>query len=147
MRFGAGEPGRATRTRSFALIVLLFCACATRPSPTGEAVRRSVNPPAIVEGRVVDPQGAPIAGISVKGLPRDKDLGWSPASLTDGGGRFRLELVAPGEYGFLLSWNGVAVVTPREDDPSRLLVKVVPGERRGGVEIVFRRDEWERRAE
>jgi carboxypeptidase family protein len=127
--------------------VLLFCACATRPSPTREAVRRSVNPPAIVEGRVVDPQGAAVAGISVKGLPRDKDLGWSPASVTDDGGRFRLELVAPGEYGFLLSWNGIAVVTPREDDPSRMLVKVVPGERRGGVEIVFRRDEWERRAE
>jgi hypothetical protein len=127
--------------------VLLCGACATRPSPTREAVRRSVNPPAIVEGRVVDPQGAPIAGVSVKGLPRDKDLGWSPASITDGGGRFRLELVAPGEYGFLLSWNGVAVVTPRADDPSRILVKVGPGERRGGVEIVFRRDEWERRAE
>jgi hypothetical protein len=127
--------------------VLFSYACATRPSPTREAVRRSVNPPAIVEGRVVDPHGAAIAGISVKGLPRDKDLGWSPASVTDGGGRFRLELVAPGEYGFLLSWNGVAVVTPREDDPSRILVKVGPGERRGGVTIVFRRDEWERRAE
>lgn len=147
MRFGTRDTGPATRTRLLIFLVLLCGACSTRPSPTREAVRRSVNPPAIVEGRVVDPRGAAIAGISVKGLPRDKDLGWSPASVTDSGGRFRLELVAPGEYGFLLSWNGVAVVTPREDDPSRILVKVGPGERRGGVEIVFRRDEWERRAE
>ncbi|HSE62860.1 MAG TPA: carboxypeptidase-like regulatory domain-containing protein [Thermoanaerobaculia bacterium] len=144
MRFGTRDPGR---TRRLFFLVLLSCECATRPSPTPEAVRRSVNPPAIVEGRVVDPQGAAIAGISVKGLPRDKDLGWSPASVTDGGGRFRLELVAPGEYGFLLFWNGVAVVTSRADDPSRILVKVGPGERRGGLQIVFRRDEWERRAE
>lgn len=127
--------------------MLLSCACATGPNPTREAVRRSANAPAIVEGRVVDPHGKPIAGISVRGLPRDKDLAWSPAAVTDGAGRFRLELVAPGDYGFFLSWNGVAVVTPREDDPSRILVKVAPGERRGGVEIVFRRDEWERRAE
>lgn len=127
-----------------AILSLLAFACATRPRPTDETVRRSTNPPAIVEGRVVDPQGAAIAGVSVKGLPRDKDLGWSPSSVTDARGRFRLELFAPGDYGFVLSWNGVTVVTPREDDPSRVLVKVAPGERHDGVELVFRRDEWER---
>ena len=119
-------------------------ACATRPRPTAETVRRSTNPTAIVEGRVVDPQGKVVAGVSVKGLPRDKDLGWSPSSTSDARGRFRLELFAPGDYGFLLSWNGVTVVTPREDDPSRVLVKVAPGGRQDGVELVFRREEWER---
>lgn len=125
-------------------IFACVCACATRPRPTDETVRRSTNPIAIVEGRVVDPQGEVIAGVAVKGLPRDKDLAWSPSSESDARGRFRLELFAPGEYGFLLSWKGVTVVTPREDDPSRVLVKVGPGDRRDGVELVFRRDEWER---
>jgi hypothetical protein len=126
------------------MLILVETACANRPRPTEESVRRATQPPAIVEGRVVNPQGTPVAGVCVKGLPRDKDLGWSPSSVTDGRGRFQLRLVAPGEYGFLVSWKGITVVTPREDDPSRVRVKLAAGERRVGVELVFRRDDWER---
>jgi hypothetical protein len=125
----------------FALAVV---GCASRPQPTAEAVRRSTNPPAVVEGRVFDPEGRPVAGVAVWGLPRDKDLGWSAASVTDGLGRFRLSLVAPGEYGFLLSWRGITVVTPRSDDPARVLVSLGAGTTRSGVVLVFRRDEWDR---
>jgi len=83
----------------------------TPPRPTAEAVRRSANAPAVVEGRVSDEAGRPVAGVVVWGLPHDKDLGWSSPAVTDAGGRFRLSLVAPGNYGFLLGWRGISVVT------------------------------------
>jgi len=123
---------------------IVACACATRPRPTAETLERSANPRAIVEGRVRDVGGHAVAGVSVQGLPREKDLAWSPSSVTDAEGRFHVELAAPGEYGFLISWKGITVVTPREDDPARLLVRVGPGERRAGIELVFHRVEWER---
>jgi hypothetical protein len=85
-----------------------------------------------------------VPGVSVQGLPREKHLAWSPGSVTDGEGRFRLELVAPGEYGFLISWKGITVVTPKENDPARVLLRLAPGDRRTGIELVFRREEWER---
>lgn len=135
--------GRATRA-STAALVLAVSACVTPPRPTDEAVRRSVNPPAFVEGRVSDPEGRPVSGVAVWGLPRDKDLGWSEPSVTDSAGRFRLSLVAPGAYGFLIGWKGITIVTPRADDPSRTLVSVAPGDRKSGVALVFRREEWDR---
>lgn len=125
-------------------LALIAGACATRPRPTDEMVRRSANPPAVVEGRVRDGEGNAVAGVSVQGLPRDKHLGWSAADVTDEQGRFRLVLFAPGDYGFLISWQGITVVTPREDDPSRVALKLAPGDRRTGIELVFHRDEWER---
>jgi hypothetical protein len=125
-------------------IALVAAACVTPPRPTDEAVRRSANPSAAVEGRVFDPEGRPVSGVAVWGLPRDKDLGWSAPAVTDDAGRFRLSLVAPGDYGFLISWKGIAIVTPRADDPSRVLVKVAAGDRRSGVALVFRREEWDR---
>jgi hypothetical protein len=127
-----------------AFLILIAVACATQPRPTAETLVRSSNPRAIVEGRVRDVGGRAVVGVSVQGLPRDKDLAWSPSSLTDDEGRFRLELAAPGEYGFVISWKGITVVTPRDDDPARVLLSVVPGDRRAGVEIVFHRAEWER---
>ena len=128
----------------FALALAFAAACASRPRPTDETVRRSTNPPAVVEGRVRDPQGRPVAGIAVRGLPRDKHLLWSPASVTDAEGRFRLTLVAPGEYGFLLEAGGITVVTSRADDPARVVVRLEPGARREDVDLVFRGEEWER---
>jgi hypothetical protein len=136
------EHGR--RLAFTAAFVILAGACATRPRPTAGTLVRLSNARAVVEGRVRDEEGRAVAGISVQGLPREKDLAWSPSSLTDGEGRFRLELAAPGDYGFLISWKGITVVTPRDDDPARVLVQVVPGERRAGVELVFHRAEWER---
>jgi hypothetical protein len=131
--------------RALCIAILAFAAaCATRPRPTAGTLVRSANPRAIVEGRVRDGRGNAVPGVSVQGLPREKDLAWSPACVTDTEGRFHLELVAPGDYGFLVSWKGITVVTPREDDPSRVLVRVVPGERRRGLELVFHREEWER---
>jgi hypothetical protein len=126
------------------VLALVAVACVTPPRPTDEAVRRSTNPPAAVEGRVLDPEGSPVSGVTVWGLPRDKDLGWSAPAVTDDAGRFHLPLVAPGDYGFLISWKGITVVTPRADDPSRVFVKLAPGEKKSGVGLVFRRQEWDR---
>jgi Carboxypeptidase regulatory-like domain len=127
-----------------ALVLVGVSGCASRPRPTAESLRRAANPRAIIEGRVHDGEGKPVAGVSVQGLPREKHLVWSPASVTDEQGRFRLELVAPGEYGFLISWKGITVVTPNADDPSRVPLSLAPGERRAGIELLFRREEWER---
>ena len=90
----------------------------------------------------MDAAGAPVAGISVIGLPRGKDIPWSPPAVTDSGGRFRLILFAPAEYGFLLRVEGRTVVNPLPEDPSRLAISVVPGERREGIELVFLREAW-----
>lgn len=106
---------------------------------------RSGNARALVEGVVRDETGRPVAGIQVLGLPRERDLLWSDAATTDTEGRFQLPLFAPGEYGFLLAWRGVTVITPREDDPSRLRVALVPGEKQGDVHLTWRRAEWEKR--
>lgn len=135
--------GRSMRAVAAAL-VLAGGACVSAPRATDEAIRRSANPPADVEGRVVDREGRPVSGVAVWGLPRDKDLGWSNPAVTDASGRFRLTLVAPGSYGFLLAWKGVAILTPRADDPSRTLVSIRPGDRRSGVALVFRREDWDR---
>ena len=135
--------GRTTWSAAVPLLVAAT-ACVTAPRPTDEAVRRSANPPAVVEGRVSDPEGRPVSGVAVWGLPRDKDLGWSDPSVSDGAGRFRLSLVTPGAYGFLISWKGITIVTPRADDPSRTLVLISPGDRKSGVALVFRREEWDR---
>lgn len=123
------------------LATVLAGGCVTAPRPTAEAVRRSANPPAVVEGIVRDAAGLAVSGLTVRGLPRSKDLPWSPSSVTDGEGRFRLVLVAPGEYGFLLSFGGISVVTPRPDDPTRTVVSLRPGERRTGISLVFRRED------
>jgi protocatechuate 3,4-dioxygenase beta subunit len=102
----------------------------------------AANARATVEGRVTDREGHPVAAIGVRGLPRGKDVGWSAPAVTNSEGRFRLALVAPAEYGFLLSWQGRTVVTPEKDDPSRLNIAVSPGENRGGIQLVFLREEW-----
>jgi hypothetical protein len=77
------------------------------------------------------------------GLPRGRDIGWSPAAVTDTDGRFRLTLFAPAEYGFLLRWRGRSVVTTDPDDPALMSVSVTPGEARYGLRLLFLRDEWE----
>lgn len=127
-----------------ALALLAVTACVSRPRPTAEAVRRLTNPPAVVQGRVRDPEGRPVAGVSVQGLPREKHLTWSPPATTDAEGRFRLTLVAPGDYGFLVEREGVIVVTGRADDPARVVVSLRPAESRDGIELLFRPDDWEK---
>ena len=77
-------------------------------------------------------------------MPRGKDIPWSPPAEPDRDGHFRLTLFAPAEYGFILKWNGRAVVTPDPHDPARLRIAVNPGDRREGIELVFLREEWER---
>jgi hypothetical protein len=127
----------------YSLLAIVFAACATPPRPTAASLALAANERAVVEGRVIDRQSRPVAAIEVRALPRGKDIGWSPGALTDPEGRFRLSLLAPAEYGFLLTWNGRTVVTPDRDDPAHLDVAVRPGERRTGVELVFLREEWE----
>ena len=133
------------RRAAFALGSILFCcACATPPRPTEGARKLSANEPAVVEGRVTDRAGRPVAGIRVEALPRGKDIEWSPPATTDSQGRFRLSLFAPAAYGFVLSWRGITVITPEAEDPARLQIAVQPGERREGVELIFLREAWEK---
>lgn len=126
----------------------LFCAaaaatsCATPPKVTAATRRISANPPAVVEGRVRDLDGRPVAGIGVRGLPRGADLPWAPPATTQCDGRFRLTLPAPGGYGFLLLWNGEAVVTSDPRDPALIDISVAPGQTVSGIELVFLGDEW-----
>lgn len=133
-----------TRRPAVLLAALFAFACATPPRPAPETLALAANARATVEGRVTDRQGRPVAAIGVRGLPRGKDAGWSAAAVTDSEGRFRLSLVAPARYGFLLSWQGRTVITPEKDDPSRMNVAVSPGENRGGIQLVFLREEWEK---
>ena len=128
-----------------ALLLPILCAaaCATPPRPTETSLALAKNTRAEIEGRVVDRRGVPVAGIGVEGLPRGKDIPWSPGATTDRDGRFRLMVFAPAEYAFVLGWNGRSVVTPDPDDPARLRIAVNPGERREGIELVFLREEWE----
>jgi hypothetical protein len=134
-----------TRRSAPALLCAFFSfACATPPRPAPASLALAGNARATVEGRVTDRQGRPIAAIWVQGLPRGKDAGWSPPSVTDSEGHFRLSLVAPARYGFLLSWQGRTVVTPGKDDPARVDIAVSPGEHRGGIRLLFLREEWEK---
>jgi hypothetical protein len=133
--------------RVFLVAAFFVSACATAPRPTAEAKRIEANPRAIVEGRVCDAAGHPVAGIGVRGIPWGRDIPWSPAVETDAAGRFRLSLAAPGSYGFLLIRDGRTVITPDERDPSRLSIPVEPGQSRGGVDLVFLGSEWERAME
>jgi hypothetical protein len=122
---------------------LLWCvSCATAPRPTEASRRIQANAPAVVEGRVQDTEGHPVAGIAVRGIPRGKDLPWSPAVETQCDGTFRLALAAPGVYGFLLRWQQVSVITPSPQDPARLEIPVAPGEQRGRVDLVFLAPLW-----
>ncbi|HYX20991.1 MAG TPA: hypothetical protein VFA98_09125, partial [Thermoanaerobaculia bacterium] len=35
-----------------------------------------------IEGRVTDPDGEPVAGVGVRGVPRGEDIPWWPAATT-----------------------------------------------------------------
>jgi hypothetical protein len=117
-------------------------ACAAPPKPTAAAKRIAQNPPATIEGRVTDPFGKPVAGIGVRGIPRGEDIPWWPAATTDCDGRFRVRVAAPAAYAFLLSWNGVGVMTSSPDDPAMIAVPVQPGGAVGGVQLVFDASAW-----
>ena len=129
--------GVAVVIASFALV-----ACASPPKPTAAAKRIARNPPATIEGRVTDPDGRPVAGIGVRGIPRGEDIPWWPAATTDCDGRFRVRVAAPAAYAFLLSWKGVAVMTSAADDPATITVPVQPGGTFGGVHLVFDAPAW-----
>ncbi len=125
-------------------MLALSLACTSPPNTTAASRRIADNPPAVVEGRVRDLDGRPVAGIGVRGIPRGADIPWSPEATTACDGSFRLSLAAPGGYGFLLLWRGEGVVTADPRDPALVKVSVVPGESRSGVELVFLADEWRR---
>ena len=115
----------------------LPCACAGAPRPTAANLRIRANPRAVIEGRVHDPEGRPVAGIGVRAVPRGADIPWSDWVETGCDGSFRLSLPAPGSYGFQLRWKKVSVITASPRDPARLDVPVEPGERRDGIDLVF----------
>ncbi len=123
---------------------LALVACAAPPKPTAASKRVGQNPPATIEGRVTDPDGRPVAGVGVRGIPRGEDIPWRPAVTTDCDGRFRLSVAAPAAYAFLLSWKSVSVMTPSLDDPAMIAVPVHPGETVEGVALVFDAAAWRR---
>ena len=125
-------------------LAIAAASCAAAPKPTAASLRIATYTPAVVEGRVTDVAGHPVAGIGVRGIPRGEDIPWSAPARTDCDGRFRLSLAAPAAYGFLLSWNGTAVMTPGPDDPALVAVAVEPGARVDGVELVFDAAAWRR---
>jgi hypothetical protein len=132
-----------SRLQLFAVpIVLAAAACATAPRPTKASLRIRSNPRAVVEGRVRDPEGRPVAGIGVRGVPRGADIPWSAWVATGCDGAFRLTLPAPASYGFELRWNTISVITTSPEDPARLDIALEPGERRDGIELVFLRALW-----
>ena len=116
--------------------------CATAPKVTAATKRISANPKAIVEGRVRDEDGRPVAGIGVRGIPRGADIPWSPPVPTSCDGSFRLSLAAPGDYGFLLSWKDEAIVTADPRDPALLEISVEPAQTVSGIELVYLGDQW-----
>jgi hypothetical protein len=124
------------------LCVCVASACATAPKETEATRRVAANPPAIVEGRVRDAEGHPVAGIGVRGIPAAKDVPWSPVVETGCDGRFRLTLAAPATYSFVLLWHGTGVITPDPRDPSRESVSVAPATTASGVELVFLAADW-----
>ncbi len=124
--------------RRFApLLVFGMVACAAAPKPTAEMRRIEANPRAVVEGRVTDAEGRPVGGISVRGIPRGRDIPWPPWTATQCDGTYRLTLAAPAHYAFQLLWKGRSVITGDPRDPARLEVSVLPDERRTGVDLVF----------
>jgi len=135
-------PGSGRLAPALAVVSLLCAACASPPKPTAGALELAKNPRAAAEGRVVDRQGRPVAGISVTAIPRGRDIVWPAPATTDAEGRFALMLYAPAEYAFFLSRDGRAVITSEPDDPCRVLLTVRPGEHRDGIVLVFLADAW-----
>ncbi len=125
-------------------IILAAAACVSPPRPTPAALALEHNARAVVEGRVTDVEGHPVSGLRVDAIPRNGDIPWSPPATTGTDGRFRLELCAPGEYGFALRQGPRGVVTNDPRDPSRVHVSVTPGQHRDGIELLFLGEEWNR---
>lgn len=125
------------------LLAALSAGCVGPPAPTPEALRLAANPRAVVEGRVLDPGGRPVAGVRVQAVPRG-DISWSGEAETDNEGRFRLSLYAPADYGFLIFEGDHAVVTDSPRDPALLHVPVEPGQTKRGVELCFLREAREK---
>ena len=125
---------------------LLLASCSTAPKVTEATKRVAANPRAVVDGVVRDEHGRPVAGVGVRGIPRGKDVPWSPPATTDCGGHFRLSLPAPSGYAFQLYWNGKSIATDDPADPSRIEITLVPGEERRGLDLVLLRSRWEETA-
>jgi len=136
--------GREMRHRVVGVVALsvALVSCASAPKPREAAKRIAQNPPATIVGRVTDPDGKPVAGVGVRGIPRGEDIPWWAPATTDCDGRFQLKVAAPAAYGFLLSWRGVAVMTPASDDPATTAVPVSPGGTVEGVALVFDAAAW-----
>lgn len=132
-----------SRQRALLFVALPLAVACASPAKTTPAARQLFgNARAIVEGRVVDRAGRPVAGLGVTAIPRGRDIEWSPDATTDSDGRFTLTLFAPAEYAFLLWRDGRAVITGDPDDPCRVFVVVRPGDRRAGLELHFLEEEW-----
>ncbi len=133
------------RRLALGLAVAGMTACATAPRPRAGLLATDKNPKAVVSGIVVDSEtGRPVAGIEVFGLPRGGDVPWGPPATTDSEGRFTLRLGAPGDYSFLLRFQGISILTPQSADPGYVDVATAPGGRIEGVRLTFLRGEFEK---
>lgn len=125
------------------LLLVGVSACASAPRTTAETRRIAANPRATVEGRVTDAAGRPLAGVSVRGIPRGEHIPWSPWVPTGCDGTFRLSLAAPAAYAFQLLWKGRSVITPSPQDPARQEIPLLPGTHRDGVDLIFLSELWQ----
>jgi protocatechuate 3,4-dioxygenase beta subunit len=71
-----------------------------------QRIRLTLEPAFALQGRVVDANGEPIAGVNVRAVPRDRmpRLAWSQS---DAGGHFRFSSLPAGSYVFMASGAGV----------------------------------------
>lgn len=92
----------------------------------------ALQSPVEIQGRVVDPEGQPVAGFSVYAIEADRGLeDWPDATArTDASGRFTLRVAPDHAFNVMAATDGF--------DPDRRLFGSVPGVRSGAKDVVVR---------
>src|SRR5437016_12585335 len=81
---GAGRRSTIKTVKRVSLFAVAGAvACVSAPPPTAGMRETAKNAPARVEGRVIDAEGRPVAGLTVEAIPRGKEIPWSPGATTD----------------------------------------------------------------
>jgi len=114
------------------ILLLVSCVAAISVSALAQSQANSGN----IEGRVVDPNGAAVPGITV--TAKNQETGFSKSAESDSEGSYRIILLPPGRYtvttpkssGFAASSYSNAVVTVGAQTPVDIQLTV------GGTEIV-----------
>jgi protocatechuate 3,4-dioxygenase beta subunit len=111
--------------------------------------QRAAQPPqlawaALLRGRVVSHEGAPLRGVSVQVLPALQPQGTGNAgtrrlAVTDANGRFEISGLASGGYRVRATRSGIVPVEygqTRADQPGRI-VEVGPNQRVQGIDVIL----------